>query len=65
MSTKKKIVKIKEKPKSKQRKRASEEMYPLINSYEKVSIKTVYSKIWFDKTRGTWRYIGRAHDYSW
>jgi hypothetical protein len=59
------VKKIAQKPKSKQRKIASVEMYPLIHSYEKVSEKTVYSKIYFDKNRNTWRYIGKAHDYSW
>ena len=59
------LKKIKSTPAEKDRKRAFEEMCPLILSYEKVSEKTIYQKIFFDKKRAAWRYIGRAHDYSW
>jgi hypothetical protein len=61
----KKTLKVAEKPKCKQRKLASQELYPLIHEKENVSERTVYSKIFYDKRNDTWRYIGRAYDYTW
>lgn len=37
------------------------------NNYEnrKVTLNTLYKKCFFDRSRGTFRVIGKAHDYSY
>lgn len=47
------------------RKKAAEELYKLVRCYEKVSLTTVYKKCFYDRRTATWRYIGRAYDYSY
>lgn len=51
-------------PYEKNRKAAATELYKLAKSYEKITYEQVYRKCFFDKRRGNWRLIGKAHDYS-
>jgi len=53
-----------ERPYEKNRKAAAQALYQLAKTYEKVSYPTVYSKCYFSKKFGCWKYIGKAHDYS-
>ena len=42
------------------------ELNKIYNAYEvrPNSVRTTYSKMFFDKERASWRIIGYAHDYS-
>ncbi len=51
-------------PYEKNRKAAAQALFDLAKTYERVTLKGVYSKCYFDKRLGCWRYIGKAHDYS-
>ena len=46
------------------RKKAAEELHEVASCYEKVAYSTVYKKCFYSKQYGCWRYIGKAHDYS-
>lgn len=53
------------KPYEKNRKAAATELYHIAKCYERITYAQVYRKCYFDKGRGTWRLIGKAHDYSY
>lgn len=53
-----------ERPYEKNRKAAAKALFDIAKSYEKVTLETVYRKCYFSKSYGCWRYIGKAHDYS-
>lgn len=61
MATKKSRV---ERPYEKNRKAAAKALYDLAKAYENVTLKAVYAKCYYSKRLGCWRYIGKAHDYS-
>ena len=63
MKTKKTKNKI-ERPYEKNRKAAANELYNIATTYEKVAYSTIYKKCFFSKSLNCWRYIGKAHDYS-
>ncbi len=46
------------------RKLAAEELHSLASCYEKVAYSTVYKNCFYSKQYECWRYIGRAHNYS-
>lgn len=46
------------------RKIAAQALYALAQCYEKVALSTVYKKCFFSNNYGCWRYIGKAHNYS-
>lgn len=52
-------------PYKKNRKAAAKALYDLIKTYEKISYNTVYRNCFFSNRDGCWKYIGRAHDYSY
>lgn len=52
-------------PYEKNRKAAANALYNLAKIYERVTLKQVYSKCHYSKSLGCWRYIGKAHDYSY
>lgn len=62
MATAKKKI---ERPYSKNRKAAAHALYELAKCYEPVKESVVYQKCYFSKTYQCWRYIGKAHDYSY
>lgn len=47
------------------RKQAAEELYAVIAIYEKVKFSTVYRHCFYYAKTNVWRYIGRAHDYTY
>lgn len=47
------------------RKAAAMELYQLANNYEQISYSQVYRRCFYDKKHGTWRLIGKAHDYTY
>ena len=53
-----------ERPYDKNRKAAANALFDLAKEYEKVSYSTVYKKCFFSKRFNCWRFIGKAHDYS-
>lgn len=55
----------KKRPYQKNRKAAAAALYDLAKIYEKVSLKTVYNNCFFSKKYGCWKYIGKAHDYTY
>ncbi len=62
MATKKSNI---ERPYRKNRKAAAKALHSIASAYESVSYNTVYSKCYFSTRYGCWRYIGKAHDYSY
>lgn len=46
------------------KKAAAQALYDLARNYEKVSFATVYRNCYWSPQYGCWRYIGKAHDYS-
>ena len=50
------------KTKRNERKEAALELHAIASCYENVAYSTVYSRIF--KNNETWKYIGRAHNYS-
>lgn len=52
-------------PYEKNRKAAATALYNLAKAYEKTTFAQVYRKCFYDKRRGSWRLIGKAHDYSY
>ena len=63
MKTQKTKNKIK-RPYDKNRQAAANELFKFVKTYEKVSYSTIYKKCYFSKSFNCWRYIGKAHDYS-
>lgn len=61
MATKKVI----ERPYEKNRKAAAKALYDIARGYERISYATVYRNCFFSKHSGTWRLIGKAHDYTY
>lgn len=55
----------KELPYEKNRKRAAKELYQTTKAYEKVSEDTIYRHCFYGVRHGSWRYLGRAHAYTW
>lgn len=54
-----------ERPYQKNRKAAAKALHDLAKTYEKVTLETVYRKCYYSPKYGCWRYIGKAHDYSY
>lgn len=52
-------------PYEKNRKAATTALYSIAKCYEKVTYEQVYRKCFYDKKRENWRFIGKAHDYSY
>ena len=48
------------------RKEAAKQLLHVYNNYEprKVTLATIYRRVWRDSKTGNWRLIGRAHDYT-
>lgn len=65
MATKKTTKTTIERPYEKNRKAAAKALYELAKVYEKVSYDTVYRNCHYSNRLGCWRYIGKAHDYSY
>ena len=63
METKKTKKNI-EKPYDKNRKAAANELFKIAKTYEKVAYSTIYKNCYFSKSFNCWRYIGKAHNYS-
>ncbi len=53
-----------ERPYEKNRQAAANALYNIAKQYESVTLKTVYSKCYYSARYGCWKYIGKAHDYS-
>ena len=64
MKTTKTKNKIK-RPYHKNRKAAANELFDIAKTYEKVAYSTIYKNCFFSKKFNCWKYIGRAHDYSY
>lgn len=47
------------------RKAAATELYNLAKAYEKVTYETIYRKCYYSSRQSCWKYIGKAHDYSY
>lgn len=62
MATKKKTPI--ERPYKKNRKAAAKALHELAKAYEKVSYDTVYRKCYYSPKYDCWKFIGKAHDYS-
>lgn len=57
---------VKSRPYEKNRKAAAQALYELAKCYEKVTYTTVYRQCYFDyRNHGAWRFIGKAHDYTY
>lgn len=52
-------------PYEKNRKAAATELYNLAKAYEKVTYETIYRKCYYSSRQSCWKYIGKAHDYSY
>lgn len=55
----------KSRPYEKNRKAAAQALYDTAKSYEKVTYATVYKGCYFSKRTGSWRFSGKAHDYTY
>lgn len=63
MATTKKTVK--ERPYNKNRKAAAHALYEIAKCYERVKESTVYNNCYFSLNSKCWKFIGKAHDYSY
>lgn len=52
-------------PYEKNRKAAAAALHNVASGYERISLKDVYRKCYFDKSLNAWRLIGKAHDYTY
>lgn len=46
------------------KKQIATELYAIANCYEKVGWQTIYRNMFYSKNSNCYKYIGRAHDYS-
>ena len=52
-------------PYDKNRKAAAIALFDIAKRYEKISYSTVYKNCFFSKRFNCWKYIGKAHNYSY
>lgn len=52
-------------PYEKNRKAAAAALYQMAKGYEKVTYEQIYKKCYYAKSCECWKFIGKAHDYSY